>query len=258
MLCSLQIERPSFETKRSPNIPTGKGVISLSFNSDVNGPSGAWMSAEDLGKWLICLDRLAAQDDPSFAAMSSRVQLPDGRLLSSGEGIFLGVHNGYAELFHDGGDSGYRSVAMLFPTQHLGIALVANSPAEDLVRLAERTADHFLPRRAGRTPPIQPADSAVHASYDSAVTPNLTGIQGVYRSEELDTGYTLRVEETHLFAEYIRNEPMQLTPSGVDTWTGDNWWCKSVVIERSPDGTVSGLRMRGFRGQKGVLFQRLD
>jgi hypothetical protein len=113
--------------------------------------------------------------------MSTRVQLPDGKLLSSGEGIFHGVHNGYAELFHDGGDSGYRSVAMLFPTQHLGIALVANSPAEDLAKLAERTADHFLPRRAGPMPAIQRADGAVHASNDSTVAPNLTGIQGVYR-----------------------------------------------------------------------------
>lgn len=244
--------------KAQSYIPVGSRMISLPFNSDVNGPSGAWMSAEDLAKWLGLLDALAAKHDTAFAAMSRAVELPNGRTLSSGEGVFRRVHNGYPELFHDGGDSGYRSVAMLFPEQHLGIAIEANSPSQDLVKLAEDVSDNFLPGRRGSAPDDRPSAPAVASTSTSVAKPDMAGIHGAYRSEELDTTYTLRTEGSHLFADHIRNSSMELTPNGIDTWKTDNWWCKSVVIERNDAGEVIGFRILGFRSRKGVLFRRVN
>jgi CubicO group peptidase (beta-lactamase class C family) len=244
--------------KAQSYIAIGKAVISLPFNSDVNGPCGAWMSAEDLAKWLGFLDALAEKNDSAFAAMSKPVELPNGRTLNSGEGLYRGVHNGYAELLHDGGDSGYRSVGMLFPGQHLGIAIEANSPSEDLVKLAETIADNFLPRQLGSAGDTRAASATDPAPNTAGAKPTIAGIQGVYRSEELDTTYTLRLEEDHLFADHIRNASIELTPTGPDTWTGGIWWCTTLVVERNAAGDVSGFRMLGFRARKGVLFHRVS
>ncbi|MEO5493808.1 MAG: serine hydrolase [Sphingomonas sp.] len=241
-------------------ISIGPGrTITLPSNSETLGASGAWMSTGDLAKWMIYLDQAATQKDPALLAMIQPVQLPGGRTLESGEGIFLSQYRGYAQLFHNGGVSGYRSVAMLFPSQHLGIAIEANSPSDDLVDLAQKIADKFLPSASGPlAPPVAAPASTLKATTKEAVpAPNMTDLAGRYYSEELDTTYTLRIDGDRLFADHIRNPSIELKRVRADAWTGNMWWCKSLVIERGAKRRVTGFRLAGFRSRVDVLFRRV-
>jgi CubicO group peptidase (beta-lactamase class C family) len=242
--------------KAQSYIAIGPGkVIALPFNSDEMGPSGAWMAADDLGRWLIYLDKAVAQRDAAVAAMVKPTVLANDKTLTSGEGIFHGTHDGYAELYHDGGDSGYRSIAMLFPDEHLGIAIETNSPSDDLIKLSEAIADNYLPAHKGLVGAGPDGAAGLHAAVKTKA--DLAGLAGTYRSEELDTSYTLRVEDGKLFADHIRNGSIALTPLGKDAWTGNQWWCQSLTVEHNTAGQVTGFRMAGFRNRRGVLFARL-
>lgn len=239
--------------KAQSYIPIGPGkIIDLPENSDVMGPGGAWMSADDLALWLGYFDKAVADGDPAVAAMVKPAVLANGTTLETGEGVFHASHAGHAELYHDGGDSGYRSVAMLFPDAHLGIAIEANSPSDDLIELSEQIADAYLPaNQAGASPKAKPGEAP-----PPVVKPDLDGVAGSYRSDELDTSYSLRAQNGKLFADHIRNGTIALAPTGKDAWTGDQWWCQTLTIERDATGQVTGFRLSGFRNRRGVLFAR--
>jgi CubicO group peptidase (beta-lactamase class C family) len=243
--------------KAQSYISVGPGrVIALPFNSDVMGPSGAWMTTLDLSKWLIYLDKAVASHDAAATGMAQPAILAGGKELASGEGVFRGAYRGYANLYHDGGDCGYRSVAMLFPGRHLGIAIEANSPTDDLMKLSEAIADSYLPASNGPDDAIS-REVAANVPAGPTTDNDLHDLAGFYRSEELDTSYTLRVDGGRLIADHIRNGEILFTPLGKDAWLGDSWWRKSLNVERNQAGQVTGFRLAGFRSRRGILFQRL-
>lgn len=66
----------------------------------------------------------------------------------------------------------------------------------------------------------------------------LNAYAGEYYSPELETAYTIAVEEGKLTARHERFDPITLTPAGTDEFGGDQWSLQSVRFERDKTGRV--------------------
>jgi hypothetical protein len=95
-----------------------------------------------------------------------------------------------------------------------------------------------------RLPPYAPSADALQAYV------------GRYYSEEIETFYTLVVEDSLLVAQHRRLEDdIKLTPKSEDKFTGDAFFFRDVEFLRADDGTVSGFRVSNGR-TRGVLFEK--
>ena len=84
---------------------------------------------------------------------------------------------------------------------------------------------------------------------------DLLDFQGRFYSPELETFYDLAVEEGTLMARHIRHEPVTLTPTGPDAFSGSMWFFGQAAFERREDGAVvavlvSSGRVRNVRFEK--------
>jgi CubicO group peptidase (beta-lactamase class C family) len=85
----------------------------------------------------------------------------------------------------------------------------------------------------------------------------LEGYAGRYFSPELETFYTLAVEEGALFLHHRRHGTFRLSPVERDGFRGMAWFLEDVKFERGEDGRVAGLRVSSGR-VRGLRFGRQD
>ena len=79
---------------------------------------------------------------------------------------------------------------------------------------------------------------------------------GSYRSPELDSTYDLEVDaEGRLVASHWRNDPTVLSPTGADTFTGDQWFLPEVRFVRDGAGRINGFTVTGGR-VRDLIFER--
>jgi CubicO group peptidase (beta-lactamase class C family) len=91
---------------------------------------------------------------------------------------------------------------------------------------------------------------------EDAAVPELAGYPGRYFSEELETYYTLELEEGHLVVRHRRFGPVRLTHQRDDTFSG-GFPLASVVFERDAAGRVTGLHAGNVR-TRDVWFEKHD
>ncbi len=99
--------------------------------------------------------------------------------------------------------------------------------------------------RAERIPPFDP-DAVRLEEY-----------VGLYYSPELETSYTLAVEEDRLVARHIRHDPATLTPDSPDRFAGSEFYLNQVRFERDEQGEITGLRVSNGRVRH-LLFERRE
>jgi CubicO group peptidase (beta-lactamase class C family) len=228
--------------------------IVLPMNYEVFGPTGLWLSGADLAAWLKLLDRRSGNADRIFSAMEIPSKLSEGEPLKWGSGLRLGSRAGLREFYHDGGDQGYRSTVVYFPQRKLEVGIMTNAPNADPQELAEGIADRVLNLEVGAKAATRP--KAGVGPIATADAPR--HIAATYYSEELDTSYSLKIQEGKLIAEHIRNSAVELEASGPDAWTGESWWFKSLKVVRDPMGREVAFLLSGFRGARDVEFRRIE
>ena len=83
----------------------------------------------------------------------------------------------------------------------------------------------------------------------------LSEYEGKYICDELETLYTLRIENNRLVAKHWRNEDIVLNPEEEDRFSGDQWWFKNVKFIRDTTGEINGFRLTAGR-VRNLLFRR--
>ena len=95
-------------------------------------------------------------------------------------------------------------------------------------------------------PAVEPADSSPAA---------LSAYTGTYYSEELDTSYVMQVEDGQLRAKHRRREPIALTPTIQDRFSGDAWFFSQVRFTRDAERNVDGLLVSNGRSRN-IRFEK--
>jgi CubicO group peptidase (beta-lactamase class C family) len=96
--------------------------------------------------------------------------------------------------------------------------------------------------------------------FEAVSTPSsevLAEFAGTYRSAELDTRYTLSLEDGRLVARHQRHEPIPLNATFPDRLTGQAWWFRQLRFERDDAGAVTGFRLSGGR-VRDLWFERVE
>lgn len=120
------------------------------------------------------------------------------------------------------------------------------------VRDADGAVTHFVLLQGGQeteAPRIPPFDP-------EAV--DLTGYVGVYESPELETRYELVVEDSALVARHVRHDPITLTPTEEDTFSGSAWFFGEARFERDDTGAVTGMRVSSGRVRDLLFVKRTE
>ena len=104
----------------------------------------------------------------------------------------------------------------------------------------------------------QGPDSPLERIEVSEEGPDLTEYQGRFWSAELETLYTLKLnEEGELLAHHRWIDAFGLTHVTEEQFSGGQWFLGQIEFQRAPDGNVSGFT--GGNGRtRGVWFQKVD
>ncbi len=145
-------------------------------------------------------------------------------------------------------DPGERTKTALEPVGP-GVFAAVGDPGErvEFEREGERVERLRLGGPAGlrvgeRVEPVPPEGPAEYA--------------GAYRSPELETTWTLVVEDGALVARHLMHEDVPLTPVVRDLFAGSAWFMREVRFSRDAAGEVDGLWVSAGR-IKNVRFDRM-
>ncbi len=86
---------------------------------------------------------------------------------------------------------------------------------------------------------------------------NFAQYAGDYYSVELGTIYSFRIKENKLFAEHIRADNVELTPTGNDLFSGNQWYFNEVEFVRDTENKVIGFKVSSGRC-KNIMFDKLN
>jgi CubicO group peptidase (beta-lactamase class C family) len=93
-------------------------------------------------------------------------------------------------------------------------------------------------------------------------TPTLAELQaytGRYYSPELETIYTIVLQEGRLLARHRRHGDLPLVAKQANVFSGSPAWVEHVVFERGADGKVTGMRVSNASGRtRNLRFEKLD
>jgi CubicO group peptidase (beta-lactamase class C family) len=88
---------------------------------------------------------------------------------------------------------------------------------------------------------------------------DLQAYTGRYYSPEIETVYTVVLQEGRLLARHRRHADVLLSPKQVNAFQGATSWMDRVTFERAADGTVSGMRVSSANGRlRNLWFEKLD
>ena len=75
----------------------------------------------------------------------------------------------------------------------------------------------------------------------------LSEFAGDYYSDELDTVYTLLIQDGRLVARHRRHEDVPLDSAGADRFASATWWFKQLDFQRDDAGGITGFALTGER-----------
>jgi len=85
----------------------------------------------------------------------------------------------------------------------------------------------------------------------------LEAFAGRYYNAELETIYTLKLEDGTLKAFHARNEPFTVRHVVDDEFNGGAWYLRQIKFDRDPTGAISGFMASNGR-TRGVWFQKME
>jgi len=216
------------------------------------GSSSLFVTAEDMGKWLVNFETGAVGGKAAIAAMLEPGRLNSGAPVDYGFGLGVGGHyRGAKTVIHTGSWAGFRSVVIRLPEKRFAVAILANVSNLDTVARAHQVTDLYLgdqlvPKPASassnaNTNPAQVAAAKLNpASWDAQL--------GTYR---LGLGWLLTItrEGDQLMAQATGEPRFKMTPQS-DTKFFVEAYGAGVEFVREPDGAVTRLLYKGIHAPK--------
>ena len=182
--------------------------------------------------------------------------LTSGDTLDYAHGLSVTDYRGLPTLGHGGSWAGYRTHFVRFPEQNLSIAVFCNVSDCNPTRRARQVAAVYVGDLLGPAP--EGSASGPDREVPDLTSGQLREFTGSYRSAELDSTYDLEVDaEGRLVARHWRNDPAVLTPTGADTFRGDQWFLPEVRFVRGGSGRITGFTVTGAR-VRDLLFERQE
>jgi hypothetical protein len=190
--------------------------------------------------------------------------LSNGKVLDYGYGMGITTHKGLRVNLHSGHDAAYRAADLYFSEYKIGIAVLSNFYSINPMNYGFKIADIFLKDKFPPQDLTSDKDSQNKKQKEIRIpekkyvitTEILSEYEGKYICDELETLYTLRIENNKLVAKHWRNEDVVLNPEEENRFSSNQWWFKNVIFIRDTTGEITGFRLTSGR-VRNLLFRRV-
>jgi CubicO group peptidase (beta-lactamase class C family) len=168
------------------------------------------------------------------------------------EGHYVNYHNAATRNFI------VRENILLYSTGNLSAPLVPVE--EDLFYLpGTQMTVRFSNQNGEMKASVEPSQSPSEFVRETPVIyakENLEKFTGYYFSEELQTTYSVILEDGNLIARHMRTGDINLRPVSENLFRGDTWHISRILFEKK-DGKITGFRASGGRVWN-LLFERIS
>jgi len=225
----------------------------------MQGASGVNTTAVDMTKWMLNYRDALVGGEDAIRDLTTRGVLASGDTLSYALGLRIGPWRGQPRYHHSGGENSHASYVAYFPEIESGVFVSSANPGFNRGVWSE-IADAFFGEYFDPIP--EPGDSPASAeSEEEPEIPELTDEEkesfvGRYFSEELETMYTIKLEEGEFKLHHRWYEPFSMTHVEGDEFLGGRWFIGSIKFQRDEAGSVSGF-MAGNSRVKNLLFEKV-
>jgi len=219
------------------------------WNNDIVGQGGLMTTVEELQKWDEIFYTGKVGGKAFLARQLEQGKLNDGKTLPYAFGIQVGTYRGLPRVEHSGSTGGYRTDIARFPQQHTSVVTMCNVSTADAGGLAMRVADVVLGSKFTEAAPVARAATATQQQAASVTLTDaqLSSMVGKFRSEELNTTYTLSRAGSSIVLTRLRAAPdtmravdantlrgrgMTLRFTGPQSFTADNGRARGIVFAR--------------------------
>ncbi len=156
--------------------PSGAGHRKLVLSYANVGATSLFTTVEDLSLWAMNFEDPVVGDPGIIQKMKERGVLNNGRKISYALGQSVGEYRGVESISHGGGDAGYRTFLLRFPSKKLSITVFSNDAVFNPGNIAFRIANLYIPEPAPEPKPETPEnEDANSVSVPTAVLDSYTG-----------------------------------------------------------------------------------
>ena len=118
--------------------------VNAPANYSYYGSTGLYTTIIDLSKWASNFSNPKIGNKDIFKKMNTIAILNNGNKYEYALGQFVGNFKGLEQIYHSGGDAGYRAYLGRFPNEDVSILLLSNNNTVDAQGKALEVADIFL------------------------------------------------------------------------------------------------------------------
>jgi CubicO group peptidase (beta-lactamase class C family) len=159
---------------------TDKGKFANSpLNYAIVGATSLFTTVEDEARWLDNYETGKAGGPEAVSQMYEQGILNSGKKLNYAFAIVVDSVSGYQRIGHGGADAGYRTYAVRYPEEKLGIVVFSNLAQFNPNDLATKVAKLYLPGREQMKKETvkSKADSSLFRLYSGSYCSPETGLQ---------------------------------------------------------------------------------
>lgn len=200
----------------------GGGFATDMSNFEQTGDGAVQTSIEDLIRWDENFYHPTIGGAALLEALQTVAVLNDGKKQTYALGLTVDAYRGLRTVSHGGSWAGYRAELMRFPDQHFSVATLCNLAGANPTLLSRRVAEIFLGDKMSEAGPVatiasQGRTQPLPSSW-SPTAAELSVFAGTYYSPELETTYTLRVDNGKLVVIRRREATVELVPASPDSF----------------------------------------
>jgi CubicO group peptidase (beta-lactamase class C family) len=226
------------------------------------GPSNLHTTAEDMAKWANNFDHPVIGDAQLIAAFNEASVLDNNKpvIWAASEndttfhakGQVRWQYRGISIISHGGHTAGFRAWLARFPEHNLSIIALSNDEHYDILGTGLKIVEFYLNDQFTE-PVVNNPPPVVTTTKPDIYTVNLRDFVGHYYSDELVTGYTVKLSNDKLIMTHSRLSDIELTRIGDSKFTGINSFKFELEFIRS-EKKITGYNISNF-GAKNVKFK---
>ena len=226
---------------------TEGGYEKAPANVGISGATNLFTTAEDLTKWVLNFDHGSVGGADLIKRIVTPGTLNDGKETNYGFGLHVGTYRGLEVMGHGGGQAGFRTYLLRFPTRKFGVVVLSNLGNISAGTLARQIATIFLHEEMSEESAV-----AVARSEENLDSREWGDFAGTYL---LSPGYalTIRQHENKMLIRTTGQEEVPMRPETSNRFFVDAYGT-TVSFKPDQDKRSVMLEFMGMYAKRVVPF----